>query len=156
MKLLHIIAIGGAMLALPLISAAQSQTVTVDPGLYDFTHVMRVNGQTASNDDYEYCITEGRNSKTIDEIVADIVEGGQCTARNVVVTQSTGRADVSCIDPDFGLQINGRMEADYGSDFYNVNTTASINGMPVTVKTTVKRRGACPAGWNNPDGVSAD
>jgi len=95
-------------------------------------------------------------SKTLDEIIASLVEGGQCRASGVVMTQSTGRANVSCIDQDFGLRINGQLEADYGTDFYNVNTVASINGMPVTLKSKVKRRGECPVGWDNSDDVSPD
>jgi len=156
MRLLHIMTIAGAMLALPFTSAAQSRTVTLDPGLYDYSHVVSVNGQVTHMDDYEYCLVEGRNSKTMDEIVADIIEGGQCTASGVVMTMSTGRANVSCIDPDYGIRSQGQMEANYGPDFYNVDTEGRINGMPINVKTRVKRRSACPAGWNNPDNVSPD
>lgn len=155
MKLFHFFAFGAAI-TLPLTAAAQSRTITLDPGLYDFTHVVHVNGQRQKVDDYEYCIEDGRNSKTIDEIAAELIEDGQCTLSNVVVTQSMGRADLSCIEPNFGMPLNGQMEADYGVDYYIINASSNINGVPITVKTSVNRRSECPIGWDNPDDVSAD
>lgn len=149
-------ALAALALSLPLTASGQNRTVTLEPGLYDFTHKMTVNGQTRRMEDYEYCIREGRNSKSFDEIVAEIMDGGQCTASSLMITQSTGSARVSCTDPDFGITYTGDMEAEYGADYYNVDATARVNGMPITVKTRVKRRSACPAGWNNPDNVSAD
>lgn len=137
--------------------AGNPSAVTLDPGLYDFTTNIYVNSQLQKTDKYEYCIIEGKNSKTLDEIVSDLVQGGNCSARNVTLTGSTGSADISCTDPDFGLKINGRVQADYGPDFYNANATANINGAGnMSVKTKVRRRSDCPVGWDNPDGVSAD
>lgn len=154
---------GLAVLALPVMGlsgtalAENPSAVELDPGLYDFTHNIYVNSQLQGSEDYEYCIIEGKNKKTLEELVADLVEGGNCTASNVTLTQSTGSANISCTDPDFGLKINGQFEADYGTTFYNVTANANINGAGnMSVKTKVRRRSACPVGWDNPDGVSAD
>lgn len=141
--------------ALPQLAAAQ--TVTLDPGLYDFTTDISIMGHHVKTETYEYCFYQGKNSKTFDEIASDVAGGGHCTLSNSILTASTGSTDVQCTDPDLGLKIKGRLEATYGSDYYNVKGTANIGGFQdITTDTKVKRRSDCPADWTNPDDVSAD
>lgn len=153
--LMPLIAFGLLASAVPTISTAQS--VTLDPGLYDFTHNVTMNGQPVRAKDYEYCIRDGQNSKTMNELVGDMVEDGSCAVSDASITDSTGRANFSCTDPDFGLKITGSVTADYGTSFYNAFATADMGPMGnLSVKTKVRRRSECPAGWNNPDDVSPD
>lgn len=140
--------------ALPQIASAQS--VTLDPGLYDYSHVVMVGGLAMPADEYEYCVEDGKNSKTIDELVASLAGDGECTVSNLNMTASTGSADVACTDTELGMDISGTLSAEYGSDFYDVDTRAALGPIQVLVKTKVRRRGECPADWNNPDDVSDD
>lgn len=133
-----------------------AQSVTLDPGLYDYSHVVSMGGRALPADTYEYCVREGRNSRTLDELVASLAGDGECTVSNVNMTGSTGRADLTCTDTDLGMDISGTLEAEYGSDFYDVISRAKMGPLPVRVDTKVRRRGDCPANWNNPDNVSDD
>ncbi len=136
-----------------LSSLAAAQSVTLDPGLYDYSHTLMIGGRGMPADKYEYCVREGQNSKTLDELVESLAGDGECTVSNVNMTSSTGRADILCTGTDLG-DVSGTMEAEYGADFYTVDTRADLGPLPVHVKTKVRRRGDCPADWNNPDGVS--
>ena len=149
------ISLGLAAAAMPQIAAAQS--VTLDPGLYDYSHVVTIMGRATPADSYEYCLVEGQNSKTLDELVAGLADGGQCTVSNVNMTASTGRADVTCTNTGLGMDVSGTLDATYTSSSYDVDTTAKIGPIGnIQVKTKVRRRGECPEGWNNPDDVSPD
>jgi hypothetical protein len=112
-----------------------------------------IGGRGMPADKYEYCVREGQNSKTLDELVESLAGDGECTVSNVNMTSSTGRADIVCTGTDLG-DVSGTMEAEYGADFYTVDTRADLGPLSVHVKTKVRRRGDCPADWNNPDGVS--
>jgi len=153
-RLIPVLTFGCAALSFPHIVSAQS--VTLDPGLYDYSHVVVIGGGAMPADEYEYCVKEGKNSKTLDELVASLAGDGECTVSNVNMTASTGRADVTCTGTDFGLNISGTMEAEYGSNFYTVDTRADLGPLEVLVKTNVRRRSDCPADWGNPDDVSDD
>ena len=106
---------------------------------------------------YEYCLREGENSKTLDELVATLSDGAECSVTNVSMTSTTGRADVSCSDTGLGMDISGRIEAKFGPDFYDVDTQAKLGQfIPIQVKTKVRRRGACPVKSDTPNDVSGD
>jgi len=135
---------------------AQAQTVSLKPGLYDYSHVFNLGGQDVSADEYEYCLREGENSKTLDELVESLSSGGECKLSNVSMTRSTGRADIACTDTGLGMDIRGTIEAEFGSDFYDVNAFAAFGPLQLVVKSKVRRRGECPVNWKNPDDVSAE
>lgn len=151
-RLSLLLPLGFAALALPQMASANS--VTLDPGLYDYSHTISMGGRALPADEYEYCVQEGKNTKTLDELVASLAGDGECTVSNVNMTSSTGRADISCTDTDLGMDVDGTLNATYGADFYDVDTTANLGPIQVLVKTTVRRRGECPADWDNPDGVT--
>lgn len=154
-RLICLLSFGLAAAALPQLAAAQS--VTLEPGLYDFSHVVTMMGTAAPADTYEYCVVEGENSKTLDELIEGLSDGGQCSVSNVNMTASTGRADVTCTNTGLGMDVSGTLDAKYGPDFYDIDTKAKlgpIGGIRVTTK--VKRRGMCPEGWDNPDNVRVD
>ncbi len=153
-RFLPVLGLSLTALALPQLAAAQ--TVTLAPGLYDYAHVVSIGGMALPADESEYCIAEGDNSKTLDELVASLAGDGECTVSNVNMTGSTGRADLSCTDTDLGMDISGTLTADYGPDFYNVDTRASLGPMQVLVRTEVRRRGECPANWGNPDDITPE
>lgn len=155
-RLTYVLSLGlVAVLAMPQMAIAQS--VSLEPGLYDYSHVVNLGGLQMPADEYEYCVVEGENSKTIEELVAGLAGEGQCTVSNVSMTASTGRADITCTETGLGMDISGTLEAVYGADFYNVDSRADIGPMgQVHVKTKVRRRGVCPVGWDNPDNVSVD
>lgn len=148
-----VLALSAAAFSLPCL--ANAQTVTLDPGLYDYSHVVSVGGQALPADAYEYCVREGRNSRTLDELVDSLAGDGECTVSNLNMTASTGRADLTCTDTDLG-NVSGTLEAEYGPDFYDVDARAKLGPLPVHVKTEVRRRGDCPANWTNPDNISED
>ena len=151
-RLICLVSFGFAAAALPQLAAAQS--VTLAPGLYDYSHVITMLGNETPADTYEYCVEDGENSKTLDELVAGLSDGGQCTVSNVNMTSTTGRADIVCTETGLGMDVSGTLEATYGPDFYDVYTTAKLGPIGgIKVKTKVRRRGDCPEGWDNPDNV---
>jgi len=143
-RLLPLLGLGLTAFVMPHMAAAQS--VTLDPGLYDISTKITMGGNEISADESEYCILEGENSKTFDELAAAIPGEGQCTMSNVSMTESTGTANFACTDTDMGFDVSGTMDAKFGSNFYDIDTVAEIPIMGrVFVKTKVLRRGECPA-----------
>ncbi|MEP4052871.1 MAG: DUF3617 family protein [Litorimonas sp.] len=153
-RLITLLSFGVGVAAMPQIAVANS--VTLDPGLYDYSHVVMMGGRALPADEYEYCVEEGQNSKTLDELVASLAGDGECTVSNVNMTSSTGRADVACTDTELGMDISGTLEAEYTSSSYDVDTRADIGPIQLLVKTKVRRRGECPVDWDNPDNVSPE
>ena len=153
-RLITLLSFGVGVAAMPQIAVASS--VTLDPGLYDYSHVVMMGGSALPADEYEYCVEDGQNSKTLDELVASLAGDGECTVSNVNMTSSTGRADVACTDTELGMDISGTLEAEYTSSSYDVDTRADIGPIQLLVKTKVRRRGECPVDWDNPDNVSPD
>jgi len=142
-RLIPLLALGVTAMVLPQLAAAQS--VTLDPGLYDYSHVVSMGGNDLPADESEYCVIDGENSKTLGELIDSLAQGGDCSISNVNMTESTGRADMACTNTEMGMDITGTLEAEYGSDWYDVDTTAQIGPMQVSIRTEVRRRGECPA-----------
>lgn len=154
-RMLNLLGISIAVCVLP--QMANAQTLTLDPGLYDYSHSFTVAGGELPGQSYEYCLREGENSKTLDELVATLSDGAECSVTNVSMTSTTGRADVSCSDTGLGMDISGRIDAKFGPDFYDVDTQAKLGQfIPMQVKTKVRRRGACPIKSDTPNDVSGD
>lgn len=138
-------------LALPQIAAAQS--VTLDPGLYDTSVSFIAGGALMTSDESEYCVKDGENSKTFDELVAEVSGEGQCTISNVSMTRSTGTADFACTETSIGFDVAGSMEANFGPDFYNLDARSEVPFMgEILVKTKIRRRGECAVS-SSPSGI---
>ena len=144
-----------SLVASAIPNAASAQTVSLDPGLYEYSHVLNVGGQDMGAEDLKYCVREGENTKSLDELVERLSGGGQCKLTNVSMTNSTGSADIICTETDLGFDINGKLDAKFGSDFYDVDTTTALGPLKVILKSKVRRAGDCPVSWKNPDEVSA-
>lgn len=153
-RLILSLTMGLAAASLSHIAAAQSltQTVTLDPGLYDVSHVMTMAGRTMPADISQTCIREGENSKTLEDMLSGLSEDGQCTFSNAAMTASTGRVDYVCSSDEMPFDVTGTMEAEYGSDFYTVVANGTFGPMgAVTTKVSLRRSGACPADWVEPE-----
>lgn len=154
-RFICVVSLGLAAMAMPQIASAQS--VTLDPGLYDYAHVVMLGEHEMLRDEHEHCIVDGENSKTLDELVASLTGDGQCTASNVSMTASTARADIICTDTGLGKDLTGTLEAEYGTDFYSIDSHAALGPMgQVRVNTKARRSGACPKDWNKSDDVCSD
>ena len=148
-RLISLLGIAFAAGALP--HSALAQNVTLDPGLYDYSHVLNLGGQDMAADEFQYCIRDGENSRTLDELVESLSNGGQCKLSNISMTNSTGRADISCTDTGLGLDVQGVLDAKFGPDFYDVDAIAALGPIQITFKSKIQRRGECPADWKNLD-----
>lgn len=124
------------------ISATSSQTVELSTGKWIVDHTLSdASGANIHNEQSEFCLTEANNTLTFDQIL-DELNFAQCRAANVVLTQSTGRADVTCTYPDAGdLVLTGTMEATYSSDTYRIESR--INETGTTYLGIGRRTGAC-------------
>ena len=147
--------LGFSLAASAIPNTASAQTVSLDPGLYNYSHVLNVGGQDMGAEDLKYCVREGENTKSLDELVERLSDGGQCKLTNVSMTNSAGSADIICTETDLGFDINGKLDARFGSDFYDVDTTTALGPLKVILKSKVRRAGDCPESWKNPDEVSA-
>ena len=142
-RLIYALTLGLTAVSMSQFAAAQS--VTLEPGLYDYSNIFSTGDLVLATDESEYCIKDGENSKTLDELVASLAGDGNCTVSNVSMTDSTGRANLVCTGTDLGVDIAGTLDAKFGSDFYDVDTRAKLGPLDVLVKTKVRRRGDCPA-----------
>ena len=135
--------IGSAAMGVPQMAAAQ--TITFTPGLYEYSAILNVFGQTMSEDTSEYCIVEGDNSRTLEALVDDLSGNAQCTLSNVSLTDTTGQADFVCQPESLGLEVLGRMNAEYSAEHLDINLNGTIGGFaPANVIATARRNGACP------------
>ena len=148
-KMIYLLGTALALCSLPC--SAMAQSVTLDPGLYDYAHVLNLGGRDMAADEFQYCVREGENSRSLDELVESLSNGGQCKLSNIYMTNSTGRADVTCTNTGLGLDIQGVLDARFGPDFYNVDAVAAVGPIQITLKSKILRRGDCPADWKNPD-----
>ena len=135
---------------------AIAQTVSLDPGLYQYSHILNMGGQDMGVEELKYCVREGENSKSLDELVERLSDGGQCQLSNVSMTNSAGSADIMCTGTSLGFEINGRLDAKFGSDFYDIDTTTALGPLKIILKSKVRRSGDCPENWKNPDDETAD
>ena len=143
-RFLPLISLGLTVMMFPQIATAQS--VTLDPGLYDVSTNIMMDGTEVFSDETGYCILEGENTKTVEELEAGISGHGDCEMRNVEMTGGIGHADFICTDTDIGFDISGTMEATYGSDFFNVDTNAAIPILgKILAQTKIRRSGNCAA-----------
>ena len=138
------------------VSATAEEKVEVNPGLYAYTTTVDVGPQNVVNDSYEYCIFEGNNSRSFDELMTDWLGDTNCDVTNSSFGGGKGSATVSCANTDLGVPINGTIEGYYSRTSYGGVTKAKspMGGMEITVKTTAKRMSDCPAGWTPPEGYS--
>ena len=132
-------------------NSAVAQSVSLDPGFYDYSHVIDSSGLQIAAEDAQYCVREGENSRSIDELIEGLSGAGDCELNNVSLTNSTGRADINCTDTDLGLDIQGTVEAEFGSNFFDVGVVASLGPIPIGINANARRRGECPVDWKNPD-----
>jgi hypothetical protein len=49
------------------------------------------------------------------------------------------------------LDIRGTFDANFGADFYDVDTAAALGPLNLNIKSKVRRGGECPVNWKNPD-----
>lgn len=132
--------------------AANAQSVTLEPGLYTYSNIISLSGRELSADRGEYCVREGQNSKSLDELVSSLSGGGECTLENVSMGQTRGQADLTCTKTQLGMDMSGTLQAEFGPDFYKVNTNAVLGRfLPVQAKTDIRRKSACPESKLSPD-----
>ena len=99
---------------------------------------------------YQYCVRPNENSRELHELV-EVMSRGECELSNISMTRSTSRADISCTDTGLGLDIRGTFDANFGADFYDVDTAAALGPLNLNIKSKVRRGGECPVNWKNPD-----
>lgn len=106
---------------LSLSAGAQAQTIDLTPGQWTVRHSVQVPAQGFThNETSQFCLAPENASITFDQILKEL-NFAECSARNVVVTQSTGRADISCSYPDYGnVTAQGVMTASYGENAYRI------------------------------------
>lgn len=137
-------------------SAQAEDKVELDPGLYAFKTVVSMGQQEMHQEEYEYCIYEGNNSRSFDELVNEISGEGDCELSNVSFGAGKGTATIMCPNTDLGFPLTGQMDGYYTRTTYGATTVAKspIGGPDITVKTTVNRLQDCPEGWVPPEGYS--
>ncbi len=131
-------------------------TVELEPGLYAFKTIVDIGQQTVHQEEYEYCIYEGNNSRSFVELIDEISGDGDCDVSNVRFGAGKGTASVMCPDTGLGFPIMGQMDGYYTSTTYGATTVAKspMGEADITVTTTVKRLVDCPEGWTPPEGYS--
>jgi len=109
-----------------------AQSVDLLPGQWQVRHSVQVPAQGfAHTENSQFCLAEEDASLTFDRILEEL-NFAECTARNVVITQSTGQADIRCEYPEYGNVVaNGRMTANFGEDAYRIE--AQMQGVGVGV-----------------------
>lgn len=140
-----------AILAVALASIVPAtsfaDSFTIKPGKYKTTMTMKMsmmpNGIT---DTSEQCITPEEASKSPEDIVNEMAEGGTCEASKVISTSNQMAFSFQCSGGDMG-DMNGRYELAYADDNYTVkgNMKAKMQGMDVemTMEGNSKRIGDC-------------
>ncbi len=152
-RLLYLLGMSLAVIALPVTASAQN--VTLEPGLYNFTNSFSLGGREMPANAQTYCVLNGENTITLEELVANLSEGGHCSLSNVTMTSSTGRADLTCTDTGLGLDVTGTLDAKFGPDFYDVETQATLGQIiQLQANTSVRRQGDCPEKADAPDDLN--
>lgn len=149
--------VGSISIVLMMSFNAQAEDkVELEPGLYAFKTIVDIGQQNVHQEQYEYCIYEGNNSRTFDELADEISGEGDCDVSNVRFGAGKGTASVMCPDTDLGFPIMGELDGYYTSTTYGATTVAKspMGGPNITVTTTVKRLMDCPEGWKPPEAYS--
>ena len=139
----------GAALMLSTSAIAQDYIVELEPGLYSIASSVSVEGKGVMLDDQsEHCLGPQQTKKTLQDLLSEVVEGGQCEITNVTQTIGSAAADGKCYDPEFETHTVGRLEGTWTSTSYSVKGRANIAGMggaaTLTSKTEARRIGNCP------------
>jgi hypothetical protein len=149
-----------ALTFVPTVTASNNSEsrVEIDPGLYQYNHVVKIGPQVLHTDDYQYCIFEDNNSRTLSELLDSLSGEGECTVSNVSFGGGKGSADVSCDNTELGFPVTGTLTANYTRTQYDVTAVAQspMGGPQITVLSDVKRLKACPPDWTPPEGISPD
>jgi len=135
--------------------AQDTTPVVMDPGLYNFTETMSVNGHLIHEEaPYDYCLTAEMVTTSLEELSAKLVEDGDCTISNETHTSTSGSADMTCRDENFGIEINGTINGTFTRSSYDVVATATTPLGLMTSKTKAVLKGACPPNWTPPPNIS--
>jgi len=144
-------------LAAAISAHATDIVIEIEPGLYKFDQSASMGPQVIDDKSYEYCLTPDMTKRTINDLVAELQDGGNCSVSNVRHSAGHGEADIICQNQDFGTA-RGHLSADYTRTSYSVRGNAMIDmrGMKVPLSSQVdaKRVGDCPPGWTPPPGIS--
>jgi len=139
----------GSVLVFSTSAMAQDYIVDLQPGLYSIASSVSAPGRGVLLEDQdEHCLQEPETKKTLQDLLSEIVEGGQCEITNVTQTMGQAAADGTCYDPEMQTTTNGRLEGTWSATSYSVTGRATISGTGgqaiLTSKTNAHRLGDCP------------
>ena len=112
----------------------QVQSIELTPGRWVVDHNLTAPARGLSHSEQsEFCLTEERATLTFDQILAEL-NWAQCRTTSLILTQSTGQADLICTYPEDGnVTLRGTMEATYSKEAYRIEARTLPPGDSVYV-----------------------
>ena len=139
-----------AILALPTLAIANSDMITVEPGAWQSRSVVMLSGQKIADDTSMDCITPEDASRSLESMITQVEDEGNCTATNVQHSEGLITADLTCDIKEIGSEAAGQIEMRYTRTTYTLKATGDVNLfgglLPISATSTGTRIGVCVKG----------
>jgi hypothetical protein len=131
-------------------SVAAERIITVETGLWEYTHSLMIPGLlTPSVTPKTECITPEEAKRSLSDLLGELSHDAGCTVTNLKDTLNTVKFDLSCKPriESVSLNLNSHLSFKYGRSKITGNATGmiSINGAEMSIAATgaAHRIGRC-------------
>ena len=130
-------------------AAFADDIIEVTPGLWQGDYSVTVSGNPLAQNSETYCVTPEESRRSVESLVKDITEDGNCAVSNIVHTDGELSADMVCNVAEMGAKVAGTIKGTYTATDYLLSADAALDfgglQLPAKARSTAKRIGECPA-----------
>lgn len=129
-------------------AAFASDIVEVKPGLWQGDYAVTISGNPLTQNSEKYCVTPEEASRTVESLVKDITEDGNCAVSNLMHTEGKLSADMACYIAEMGAKVTGVLKGTYTKTSYSLSADANLDlgglQLPAKARSDAKYIGECP------------
>jgi|GEM_PF-3410060 len=130
-------------------AAFADDIIEVTPGLWQGEYSVTVSDNPLTSNSETYCVTPEESRRSVESLVKDITDDGNCAVSNVVHTDGKLSADMVCNIAEMGAKVAGTIKGTYTDTSYKLSADAALDfgglQLPAKARSAAKRIGECPA-----------
>jgi len=134
--------------ALILAPAAMAEDIIeVQPGLWQGDYAVTVSNNPLTQNSETYCVTPQEARRSVESLIKDITEDGNCEVSNIVHSGGALSADMACNVAEMGARVIGTLKGEYTKTSYTLRADAALDfgglQLPAKARSDAKRIGEC-------------
>ena len=130
-------------------AALAEDIIEVTPGLWQGDYVVTVSDNPLTQNSETYCVTPEEARRSVESLVKDITEDGNCEVSNIVHANGALSADMVCNVAEMGARVKGTINGSYTKTSYTLSADAALDfgglQLPAKARSDAKRIGECSA-----------